>query len=215
MDELLPPPRYIAVEGPLRVGKTSLATLLAERSHARLVREPEDNPHLGGFYAGEPGAAFRAQMHFLMQRYRQLGALGPDRPPTPTIADYLFDKDKIFAYTNLSDAELAVYNQYFELLRPQIAVPDLVIYLQATPEVLRQRLERKNLPSEQQISDEYLGEVVKAYEHYFFRYNQSNLLVVNTAEIDFIEQTADLQELLRRLDEPFAGTQFYLPLGSP
>ena len=209
-----PPPRYVAIEGPLRVGKSSLARLFAESSRAQLLLEPEDNPHLDAFYAGEPGAAFRAQLHFLMQRYRQLGALGPERPPNPVIADYIFDKDKIFAYINLTDAELDVYNQFFELLRPQIATPDLVIYLQATPEVLRQRLERKNLPTERQVSDEYLREVVKAYEHFFFRYDQSDLLVVNTTEIDFIEQASDLQDLLRRLSEPTAGTQFYLPLGS-
>ena len=213
-DSLSPPPRYIAVEGPLRVGKSSLARILAERSRARLLLEPEDNPHLQAFYAGEPGAAFRAQMHFLMQRYRQLSALGPERPFEPVIADYLFEKDKIFAYINLNDAELAVYNQYFELLRPQIIWPDLVIYLQATPEVLRQRLQRKNQASEQEVSDEYLHEVVRAYEHFFFRYSQSDLLVVNTSEIDFIEQDGDLQELMRRLEEPVAGTQFYLPLGS-
>ncbi|HXE30253.1 MAG TPA: deoxynucleoside kinase [Terriglobales bacterium] len=207
------PIRYIAIEGPVRVGKSSLARILARHFHTKLLLEPEDNPHLGEFYAGQPGAAFRAQMHFLLQRYRQLSPLGPQAPASPLVADYLFDKDKIFAYINLSDAELAVYNQYFELLRPQIALPDLVIYLQATPEVLRKRLQRKNLPAEQQVSDEYLGEVVKAYDHFFFRYSQSNLLVINTSEIDFVEQEADLQELIRRLEEPVAGTQFYLPLG--
>ncbi|HUX68591.1 MAG TPA: deoxynucleoside kinase [Terriglobales bacterium] len=208
------PPRYLAIEGPIRVGKSSLARILAERHHAQLLLEPEDNPHLAGFYAGQPGAAFRAQMHFLLQRYRQLAPLGPERPWGGVVADYIFAKDKIFAYINLSDAELAVYNQYYELLRPQIAVPDLVIYLQATPEVLRQRLARRNLASEQEVSDEYLREVVKAYDHFFFRYDQSDLLVINTSEIDFVEQDADLQELMRRLEEPVAGTQYYLPLGS-
>lgn len=209
----IPTPRYIAVEGPIRVGKSSLARILAERSHARLLLEPEDNPHLSAFYAGQPGAAFRAQMHFLVRRYHQLSPLGPARPYDAVVADYVFEKDKIFAYINLSDAELAVYNQYYELLRPQIALPDLVIYLQATPEVLRQRLARKNLASEQQLSDEYLREVVKAYDHFFFRYSQSDLLVVNTSEIDFVEQAGDLRELMRRLEEPISGTQYYLPLG--
>lgn len=205
-------PRYIAIEGPIRVGKSSLARILAEKTSARLLTEPEDNPHLADFYAAQPGAAFRAQMHFLLQRYLQLSPLGPGRPYMPLVADYIFEKDKIFAYINLSDAELAVYNQYYEFLRPQIAVPDLVIYLQATPEVLRRRLERKNLAREQQVSDEYLSEVVKAYDHFFFRYSQSDLLVINTSEIDFVEHSADLQELLRRLDEPTSGTQYYLPL---
>jgi deoxyadenosine/deoxycytidine kinase len=205
-------PRYIAIEGPVRVGKSSLARIVAEKFNARLFLEPEDNPHLSDFYAGKPGAAFRAQMHFLVQRYLQLCPLGAERPFTPMVADYIFEKDKIFAYINLSDAELSVYNQYYELLRPQIAVPDLVVYLQATPEVLRRRLERKNLEREQQVSDEYLAEVVKAYDHFFFRYSQSDLLVINTSEIDFVEQDSDLQQLLQRLEDPIAGTQYYLPL---
>ncbi|MGH9467667.1 MAG: deoxynucleoside kinase [Terriglobales bacterium] len=208
-----PPPRYIAIEGPIRVGKTSLARMLAQRSGARLLLEPEDNPHLGAFYTGEPGAAFRAQMHFLLQRYNQLAPLGPGRPYMPLVADYIFEKDKIFAYINLADADLAVYNQYYEFLRPQIALPDLVIYLQATPAVLRERLERKNLEREQRVSDEYLAEVVKAYDHFFFRFNQADLLVVNTTDIDFVEKDEDMQLLLRRLEEPVAGTQYYLPLG--
>ncbi len=208
-------PRYIAVEGPVRVGKSSLARILAARMQARLLVEPEDNPHLGAFYAGQPGAAFRAQMHFLIERYRQLAPLGIERQLQPTVVDYLFEKDKIFAYINLSDAELAVYNQYFELLRPQIGLPDLVIYLQATPEVLRLRMQRKNLASEQQVSDEYLGEVAKAYDHFFFRYNLTDLLVINTSAIDFVENDRDLEELMSRLTEPTAGTQFYLPLGTP
>ncbi|TAN22786.1 MAG: deoxynucleoside kinase [Acidobacteria bacterium] len=208
-----PTPRYIAIEGPIRVGKSSLARILAQKSGARLLLEPEENPHLEAFYAGEPGAAFRTQMHFLLQRYQQLAPLGPGRPFMPLVADYIFEKDKIFAYINLSDAELAVYNQYYEFLQPQIALPDLVIYLQATPAVLRERLERKNIPREQRVSDEYLAEVVKAYDHFFFRYNQTDLLVVNTSEIDFIERDADMRELLKRLEEPVAGTQYYLPLG--
>ncbi|MGH9487585.1 MAG: deoxynucleoside kinase [Terriglobales bacterium] len=208
-----PPPRYIAIEGPIRVGKSSLARILAERSGARLLLECEDNPHLSCFYAGEPGAAFRTQMHFLLQRYQQLAPLGPGRPYMPLVADYIFEKDKIFAYINLSDAELAVYNQYYEFLHPQIAVPDLVIYLQATPAVLRQRVERKQLAQEQRVSDEYLSEVVKAYDHFFFRYSQTDLLVVNTTEIDFVEKADDLRELMRRLEEPVSGTQYYLPLG--
>lgn len=208
-----PAPRYIAIEGPIRVGKSSLARLLAQKSGARLLLEPEENPHLEAFYASEPGAAFRAQMHFLLQRYQQLAPLGPGRPYMPLVADYIFEKDKIFAYINLSDAELAVYNPYYEFLRPQIALPDLVIYLQATPAVLRERLERKNVPREQRVSDEYLAEVVKAYDHFFFRYSQTDLLVVNTSEIDFVERDADMRELLKRLEEPVAGTQYYLPLG--
>lgn len=214
MPQLFEPPRYIAVEGPIRVGKTTLAGILADRMNARRVLEPDCNPFLAGFYEGQAGAPFRLQMHFLLERYRQLRALGPSRPPDPVVADYIFEKDKLFAYVNLSDDELAIYNQYYAQFRREIASPDLVIYLKATPDVLRERLARRNLRAEQQLSDEYLEEVVKAYDHFFFHYTQSDLLVIDTTEIDFVERHEDLQELLRRLAEPIKGTQYFLPLGS-
>ena len=209
-----PAPRYIALEGPIRVGKSTLAQILARELHARLVQESEANPHLDAFYAGQPGAALRAQMHFLAQRYRQLRAVGHGYRPEIVVADYIFDKDKIFACINLDDAELALYEQYYDLFRADVAIPDLIIYLQATPEVLRQRMARKNLPAEQRVSDEYLEEVVKAYDHFFFHYSQSDLLVINTSEIDFVRRPGDLHELLRRLGQPFKpGTEYFLPLG--
>ena len=208
-------PRYIAVEGPIRVGKSTLAEIIAERLHAQRVMEPENNPFLGAFYEGEPGAAFQAQFAFLVQRYEQLRALelGPHTRKT-VVADYIFEKDKVFACINLSDAELAIYNRYYDIFRAQLPTPDLVIYLQATPEVLKKRLKKKNAPGERAISEEYMEEVVKAYEHFFFHYTSSDLLVVNTSEIDFVDRHQDLQELLRRLTEPIKGTQYFLPLGA-
>lgn len=207
------PPRYVAIEGPIRVGKSTLARILAERMHARLVADPDDNPYLADFYAERPGAALRAQMHFLLTRYRQLSNLGLERDPRPVVCDYLFDRDRIFATLTLDDAELQLYERYFELFRPQVSMPDLVIYLQAAPDVLRKRVKKKRDPRERHLSDAYLKEVVEAYEHFFFRYGGSNLLVVNTSEIDFVERNHDLQELLRRLSEPIKGTQYFLPLG--
>ena len=208
-------PRYIAIEGPIRVGKSTLARIIAERLHAQRVAEPEDNPFLGAFYEGEPGAAYPAQFSFLIQRFEQLRALevGPNTSKT-IVADYIFEKDKIFACLNLGDAELAVYNRYYELFRAQLPTPDLVIYLQASPEVLKKRLKKKNAPGERAISDDYIEEVAKAYEHFFFHYSASDLLVVNTSDIDFVDRHEDLQELLRRLTEPIKGTQYFLPLGS-
>ena len=129
-------------------------------------------------------------------------------------ADYIFEKDKLFACVNLTDAELEVYNRYYDLFRQNVPTPDLVIYLQATPEVLKKRLKKKNAPGEKAINDEYLEEVVKAYEHFFFHYTSSDLLIVNTSEIDFVEHSEDLQALLRRVSEPIRGTQYFLPLGS-
>lgn len=207
------PPRYVAIEGPIRVGKSTLARVLAERMHARLVSDPDDNPYLADFYAERPGAALRAQMHFLLSRYRQLSELGLEHDPRPVVCDYLFERDRIFATLTLDDAELELYERYYELFRPQVSIPDLVIYLQATPAVLRRRLKKRRDPRERQLSDAYLKEVCRAFEHFFFRYEGAHLLVVNTSEIDFVERNDDLQELLRRLSEPVKGTQYFLPLG--
>lgn len=208
------PPCYIAVEGPIRVGKSSLAKILADRMHARRVFDCEDNPFLEDFYQEKGGAAFRAQMYFLQERHRRLREVDFEKPGA-VVSDFLFEKDKIFAYINLDDAELKLYERYFEILAGGLPAPDLVIYLQARPEVLEQRIRKKADPAERQISAEYLEEVVRAYEHFFFRYSASNLLVVNTSEIDFVDRNQDLQELLRRLEQPVKGTQYFLPLGPP
>jgi deoxyguanosine kinase len=206
-------PRFIVIEGPLRVGKSTLAKVLAERLHARRIMDCEDNPFLGDFYKEKPGSAFRAQMYFLMERQRRLrDALAVDAPG-PVISDFLMEKDRIFANLNLNDEELKLYERYYETLAAELPAPDLVIYLQAKPEVLRVRIARKASKEEMQISGEYLEEVTRAYEHFFFRYAASDLLVINTSEIDFVERSADLQQLLRRLQDPVKGTQYFLPLG--
>ena len=209
------PPGFIAIEGPLRVGKTSLADLLADRLHAERIRDVEDNPFLEPFYQDSPGAGFRAQMYFLFERFKQWRALDLSAKASRTsVSDYLFEKDKIFAYLNLGDAELRLYEQYYELLAEQVPIPDLVIYLQAKPETLRKRIAKKNDPFEHEIADEYLEAVVRAYDHFFFHYRSTNLLVIETSEIDFIDRSQDFQELLQRLSQPVQGTQYFLPLGS-
>jgi deoxyguanosine kinase len=206
------PPRYIAIEGPLRVGKTTLARFLADRMHARRIMDCEDNPFLADFYRERMGSAFRAQMYFLMERHRlvqeALASAGT------VVADFLFEKDKIFAYLNLDNEELKLYERYFERMAAELPRPELVIYLQASPEVLRERIEKKAAPGESHIAREYVEEVARAYDHFFFRYASSDLLVVNTSEIDFVNRNADLQQLLRRLEEPVKGTQYFLPLGT-
>ena len=214
MAKLFELPQYIAVEGPIRVGKSTLAGMLADRLHAQRIAEPEDNPFLRAFYDGERGAAFQAQLAFLIRRFEQLRALdvGPQSRRI-VVADYIFEKDKLFACLNLNDAELETYNRYYAQFRSQLPTPDLVIYLQATPEVLKKRLRKKGAASEQAISDDYVEEVAKAYEHFFFHYTASDLLIVNTSEIDFVDRNEDLQELLRRVTEPVHGTQYFLPLG--
>jgi deoxyguanosine kinase len=205
-------PRYIAIEGPIRVGKSTLARILAEQLHARRIFDSDDNPFLADFYDEKPGAAFRAQMHFLYERYRRLADINMDGA-APILSDFLFEKDKIFAYINLDNDELRLYERYFDMLAPSLPIPDLVIYLQAKPEILRKRVSRKGDPAETEISPEYVEAVARAYEHFFFRYSASNLLVVDTSEIDFVERNEDLQELLRRLRQPVKGTQYFLPLG--
>jgi deoxyadenosine/deoxycytidine kinase len=214
MANLFEPSRYIAVEGPIRVGKSTLARFLAEQLHGQLLQEPEENAFLSSFYRGEPGAAFQAQFAFLIRRFEQLLPIGEARSSQKiVVTDYIFEKDKLFANLNLGDEELAVYDRYYKLLRGKLPTPDLVIYLQAPIDVLRKRLRRKNASNERAISDEYMEEVVKAYEHFFFHYSASDLLVVNTADIDFVERSEDLQVLLRRVSEPIKGTQYFLPLG--
>ncbi len=210
----LEPPRFIVIEGPLRVGKTTLARILAERLHARRIYDCEDNPFLADFYKAKPGCALRAQMYFLIERQKRLReALAVDAPG-PVLSDFLMEKDRIFANLNLDDAELKLYERYYEALTADIPAPDLVIYLQAKPEVLRARIAKKASRDESHIPPEYVEEVARAYEHFFFRYAASDLLVINTSDIDFVERSADLQLLLRRLQEPVKGTQYFLPLGT-
>jgi deoxyguanosine kinase len=206
-------PRYIVVEGPIRVGKSTLARALAEQLHARRIFDAEENPFLADFYDEKPGAAFRAQMYFLYERHRRLAETRPEDSGSSIVSDFLFEKDKIFAYVNLDNEELKLYEKYFDMLAPSVPAPDLVIYLHAKPEVLQKRVSKKGDPAEKQISQEYLEAVADAYGHFFFRYSASNLLVVDTTEIDFVERNQDLQELLRRVRQPVKGTQYFLPLG--
>lgn len=215
VDPIYQPPRLIAIEGPLRVGKTSLADLLARRLGARRLRDVEDNPFLERFYKGAPGAAFQAQFYFLWRRFKQWQSLDQSSSSASgVVSDYLFAKDKIFAYLNLADEELDLYESYYDLFSEQTPVPDLVIYLQAKPGTLKGRIMKKRVPSEQAISDEYLEEVIQAYEHFFFHYKETDLLVVETSRIDFIANEDDLEDLLHRIRQPVKGTEYFLPLGS-
>jgi len=208
--------RYIVVEGPIGVGKTSLAKMLAAEFQARTVFERvEDNPFLPKFYEDPKTYAFQNQLFFLLSRYQQQRELNQqDLFNQSTVADYLFAKDRIFATLTLSSEELALYQQIYRLLNPRVPKPDLVVYLQATPEVLYKRLKKRDKSYERDISPDYLGEVAQAYNQFFFHYDESPLLVVNTSEIDFVASSEDLADLIREIHNMGPGTQYYIPLGS-
>jgi deoxyadenosine/deoxycytidine kinase len=205
---------YIAIEGPIGVGKTTLAQSMQEKVSARAYFDGSDNPFLADFYNDQPGAAFRTQLYFLIIRFQQQRLLQEALETEPlVVSDYLFAKDKIFAYLNLEDHEILIYDKYFEALRPWAPDPDLVVYLQAPKEILFDRVRRRNVAFEAKISDAYVEELIKAYDHFFYHYKDSPLLIVNTAEIDFVHNTEDLKALLRRItSDNIRGIEYYHPV---
>lgn len=207
--------RSIAVEGPIGVGKTSFVELLARKFDAHRVLEQVDNPFLREFYNDKPGAAFQAQLFFLLSRYRQMQELAQrDLFRQITVCDYVFPKDKIFAYLNLDDSELLIYDKLYAMLEAQVPKPDLAIFLQADTARLIERIKRRRRDYEAQISEAYVNEVNKAYNYFFFNYNATPLLVINTSEIDFVHQEGDLDELVAQIRKMERGVQYYRPLGS-
>lgn len=205
--------RYIVIEGPVGVGKTSLTKLLAKEFNARLVLEkPEENPFLPQFYENRKKYGFQTQIFFLMNRFQQQKELAQlELFNQVTLCDYLFAKDRIFASLNLDDDELALYEQIFDLLNGQIPSPDLVIFLQAKPEVLLHRIKSRNISYEKEIDLEYLKSLTEAYNYYFFHFDQTPLLVVDTSEIDFVNRREDLDQLIREIKQMKQGTWYFIP----
>ena len=207
--------RYIAVEGPIGVGKTSFVEMLSTHLNANKIFEDFNNPFLKDFYKDTPGSAFQTQLFFLLSRYQQQQKLQQaDLFEQTIICDYIFQKDKIFAYLNLNDSELLIYEKLYLLLENNVPKPDLVIYLQATQDVLMQRIKKRNVDYEKSISREYLKELTQAYNYFFFHYKMSSLLVINTSEIDFVENPADMEDLIKMIQTMGKGTKYYVPLGS-
>lgn len=206
-------PRYIAVEGPIGVGKTSLAQVLASEFSARCILEkPNENPFLRQFYQDRRKYAFQTQIFFLLSRYQQQQELQQlDLFRRLTISDYLFAKDRIFASVNLDEKELALYERIYRLLTGRIPTPDLVIYLQARAQVLLSRIRQRGQDYDRSIEPEYLETLVKAYYNYFFYYTESSLLVIDTSEIDFVHKEQDLASLVREIQKPRKGTWYYVP----
>jgi len=209
-------PRYIAIEGAIGVGKTSLAKILANQFVWRLVQEEVGhNPFLERFYENPRKFAFQTQLFFLLSRYRQQRELAQGNLfEKGVVSDYVLAKDKIFALINLEDDEIALYDSIYRLLVPTVPRPDLVIYLQARPEVLLSRVRKRGVEYERNISLDYLKTLSNAYNEYFFHYNETPLLVVNTSEIDFVESPRDLEHLVREVKSVKRGTHHYIPLGS-
>jgi deoxyguanosine kinase len=209
------PWRHVAIEGPIGVGKTSLTNLLARRFRGTKVLEDVDNPFLADFYKDKRGAAFRTELFFLLSRFDQQRQVAQRDLFTELIlADYSFAKSRIFAYLTLDDSELMIYNRLFDLLSEQVPKPDLVIYLQAGLETLGKRIKKRGRAVEKTISASYLQELSEAYAHYFYRYDETPLLVVNTNEIDFVNTPEHFEQLVEQVRNAQKGTQYYVPLGS-
>ena len=205
--------KLISIEGVIGVGKTALAEQLSKRIHAKLVlEEVDENPFLSRFYQDLRNYALQTQLFFLLSRHRQQRELSQmDLFSQKVVTDYLFVKEKIFAYLNLDDQELALYERIYSFLEKETPTPDLVIYLQAAPRKLLGRIQERGRPFEREIQLEYLVNLNEAYNRFFFHYDSSPLLVVNVEEIDFVQREEDFEDLFREIQRPFSGTRFYVP----
>ncbi len=208
--------RYIVVEGPIGVGKTTLAGMLADELQAKLIRERvEENPFLKRFYEDPEKNSFSTQLFFLLTRYQQQRDLAQQELfNQTTVVDYLFAKDRLFAQVNLDSDELSLYRQLFALLDARIPKPDLVVYLEARLDVLLARIRKRAKDYEQRITPSYVEKVAEAYREFFFNYDETPLLVVNCSEIDFVANSEDTVDLMREIREMGQGVQHYIPLGS-
>jgi deoxyguanosine kinase len=206
---------YLAVDGPIGVGKTTLVEMLTRHFEGVKILEDGDNPFLDDFYRDRPGAAFQTELFFLLSRYKQQRDIGQrelfDRL---LVSDYTFQKSRIFAYLNLSDDELSLFDKLYALLEPQVPVPDLVLYLVADVDTCMERIRKRARNVERTISQEYLAELIDAYNHYYHYYARSPLLVVDTRHLNFPQRPEDFGELLHRLAKPMKGTEYFQPLGS-
>ena len=224
------PFHYIAVDGPIGVGKTTLVELLTQRFEGVKLLEDVDNPFLPEFYREKPGAAFQTELYFLLTRFKQQqDAQQRELFDRLILADYTFQKNRVFAYLNLDDSELLLFDKLYALLEPQVPAPDLILYLVADLETCLARIKKRRLTSrghgspqylddlyeaEKEISPEYMAELIDAYNHYYHYYERSPLLVVDTRNLDFPQRPEDLDELVHRLSRPIKGTEYFVPLGS-
>jgi deoxyadenosine/deoxycytidine kinase len=205
---------YVAIEGPIGVGKTSLAKLLSERLGARLILEGfDENPFLSEFYDEPERYAFQTQLFFLLQRYQQQQELRQvDMFHNLLIVDYMFVKDRLFASLNLDEKEMTLYDTVAKLLEKNVINPDLVIYLQADTDTLMRNISHRGRDMEKNISEEYIDALNQLYTEYFFRYQDTPLVIINTNNIDFVNNDKDLDEVINYIRQPVTGTKFFNPV---
>ncbi len=207
-------PKYIAIEGVIGAGKTTLAMLLGKKLQARIVLEEfEDNPFLERFYESPERYAFQTQMSFLTGRYKQQQQLRNfDLFHDYLVSDYIFDKDRIFAYLNLQDDELRLYESIVNFMDKTITAPDLVVYLQSSPERLMENIKKRNRGIEHSIKESYIRDLHDAYNYYFFRYKKTPLLIINTTELDFASSAEDFELLYDLIcNKTHTGTEYFTP----
>ena len=207
---------YIVVEGPLGAGKTSFAMLLAEKIHGKtILEETEGNPFLANFYKDPMKFAFQTQLFFLLRRFQKQEEINQiDIFKRVVISDFLFDKDRIFARLNLDDREFSLYEQIFHLLKVRILKPNLVIFLQARTDILKERIKKRDRNYEKSIHIKYLDQINQAFNEFFFHYTETPLLVIDASEIDFVNVPSDLDNLIVEIEKMEKGTKYYVPLGS-
>jgi len=206
------PFRYLAIDGPIGVGKTTLVEMLARRYEGVKILEDVQNPFLSDFYQERPGAAFQTQLYFLLSRFKQQQDIAqPELFDRLLLADYSFQKDRVFAYLNLSDDELMLYDKLYGLLESQVPTPDLVLYLVADLDTCMARIKGRQRSYEKSLSREYEAELIDAYNHYYSYYTLTPLLVVDTRDLNFPDRPEDFEDLIERLKEPVKGTEHWVP----
>ena len=212
----MPQKNYIVVEGPLGVGKTSFAVLLAERLNGKtILEETEGNPFLANFYKDPIKFAFQTQIFFILRRFQKQEELNQiDIFKRVVISDFLFDKDRLFARLTLDDKEFSLYEQIFHLLKVRTLKPNLVIFLQARTDILKERIKKRNRDYEKAINIKYLDQINQAFNDYFFHYTETPLLVIDASEIDFVNVPSDLDNLISEIEKMEKGKKYYVPLGS-
>ena len=207
--------RHVAIDGPIGVGKTSLVEMLSRKFRGTQILEDVDNPFLPDFYKRKKGSAFQTQLFFLLSRYQQQREIAQiDLFTNLVVADYHFAKDKIFACLNLDDSELLIYDKLYGLLSESVPKPDLVIYLQGTLETCMKRIKKAARSFEKGITPEYVSQLIEAYNYYFYHYEETPLLVVDTNEIDFVNRSADFEDLVGQIQKARKGVQYYVTAGS-